>query len=68
MCLMLVEGVYNVSHPGGIGLKLLMVVRVGTVRDQERTSLKVQSHWQLNAQDWKGHAKRCGTLRRFCEK
>ena len=49
-------------------LKVLMDVRLYNVRGQEKSSLKVQCHWQLNAQDCKGHAKRCSTLRRFYEK
>ena len=53
----------NVSQQVVLVLKVLMDVRLGTVRGQERTSLKVQCHWQLNAQDCKGQAKRCGTSR-----
>jgi hypothetical protein len=43
---------------------------LGTVGSQERPLLKVQSQWQLKAQDWRGNAKklRLNMVKRTYEK
>ena len=49
-------------HPGDTGFEGMRghgeQLRLGTVRGQERTLVKVQSQLQLAAQDWNGHAKK----------